>query len=100
MSIRLLLTLCLSASMAAAQTYVDVLSHDRAIGTKGGYMNDRVLVNTQSSVPLLPTVSGSGYIDHLWTCGYGDDTILVQVTVDGESTPSISAPVRFLTGGF
>lgn len=99
MKLAVFFLLC-SVAATAQSPYIDVLSPDRPVGTKGGYMNDRVLVNPQASVPLLPTVSGSGYIDHLWTCGYGDDTIWVQVTVDGEQTPSISLPVRFLMGAF
>jgi hypothetical protein len=61
-------------------------------------MNDRVAVNPGATGVLLPTVTGAGYIDHLWACG--NDSTNVQVTVDGESSPSINLPIRFLTGGF
>ncbi|HZQ20507.1 MAG TPA: DUF2961 domain-containing protein [Terriglobales bacterium] len=61
-------------------------------------MNDRVAINPGTVGVLLPTVTGAGYIDHLWACG--NDQTNVQVTVDGEATPSINLPIRFLTGGF
>lgn len=92
------LTFSAQFAVHAQDTGPDLLSDSKPRGTKGAFMNDNYPCQTNSTCNLLPLVSGSGYIDHLWTCGDSNST--VQVYVDGEQTPDINLSLPYLLGAF
>lgn len=66
----------------------DLLSDANPRGARGSFMNDAYPCGPGQICNLLPFVSGSGYIGHLWTCG--DAQSAIQVYVNDESTPDSS----------
>lgn len=87
-----------AASQVSAPSTADILSAATVSGgTKSSYKTEYQAITAGNSVDILPLTNGSGYVDHIFAVA-DKYNVQVNVFVDGESSPSISALITDLCG--
>ena len=75
-----------------------LLSNSKTIGVKGSQVNGPTTLTHGSSLDLLSTVSGAGYVDHIWMANGAYD-LEIKVYIDGSASPTIDITLPNLIGG-
>jgi hypothetical protein len=70
---------------AFAQSIPDILT-EKPFGTKQSYKNEYAYLGSGATTDVLPTVTGSGYVDHIYIAAVS--SFEVKIYVDGETNPS------------
>jgi hypothetical protein len=81
-----LLAILFGLSLGAfAQSTPDILTQ-KPFGTKQSYKNEYASLASGQTADILPTVTGSGYVDHIYVGA--DSSFEVKIYIDGETNPS------------